>query len=568
MGGLRGRPWRHAGGGHPRTCQRKGALNGRAGRDRDEVLGMAGGAGLNLVGAAFSQLALAGIFFVLSRWLGPADIGVYAQAYAFLSLLAVLSLSGFQAGLTRFVAVHLVEADGGAMRGTVRLSLGVTTAFAMVLGTGLYLTAPWLVERAFHEPRLLMPLRYAALTLPAATFTDAALAATKGFKTMKAFALVGLVLKPAIRLGLTLGLVSGGMGLRGAMIALLSSDVMAAVLAAGLLRRLMGAPTSPPAYRLSELFRFSMVSWMAALASTGLLWADTILLGIYGSSADVGLYNVATRLVVLATFVMPPVLAAFAPRIADLYRRGHTDTLERSYGVATSWILRLSLPSFILLVLFPGELLSLFGSGFAVGATVTVILAVGQFMNAATGPCGMMLTMSGRPGLATIDNLVVLGVNIGLNIWLIPRYGILGSAVAWGVSLGLVNLARVAQVWLTMRMLPFDVGVAKGLVAGAGAFAAGLAVQRVLAGPVSLLIGAVSVGAVYIGLVAMLGVTAEDRLVLRTLVSRALPRWGHSFGRAQPQEHSGGHGPATAGESTADRPSARPLPHPSHGTLP
>ncbi|MGH8933416.1 MAG: oligosaccharide flippase family protein, partial [Egibacteraceae bacterium] len=209
----------------------------------DEVVGMAGGAGLNLVGAAFSQLAVAGIFMVLSRLLGADDLGIYAQAFAVLSLLSLLSLSGFQAGLTRFVAVYLVTGDRGAMRGTVRIGLALTTVAAVILAIGLYLTSPWLATHVFDEPGLRDPLRYTAFTLPALTFMDAALAGTKGFKTMKAYAFIGLLLEPAIRLGLTLALVGWGIGLEGAMIALLVSKTTAAVASAVALRRVMGART-------------------------------------------------------------------------------------------------------------------------------------------------------------------------------------------------------------------------------------------------------------------------------------------------------------------------------------
>jgi O-antigen/teichoic acid export membrane protein len=501
---------------------RSGAVEGVS---SDDVLGMAGGAGLNLVGAAFSQLALFGIFVILSRWLGTDDIGVYAEAFAFLSLLGVLALSGVQAGVTRFVATDLAAGDRGAVRGTVRAGLALTTASALLLAVLLCVTAPWLVEHAFHDPALLLPLRCAALTLPLATFMDTALAATKGWRTMKAFALIGLLGEPAVRLGLTLVLVAAGQGLAGAMIAVLVSHTCGALLAAVALRRMMGEPSGPPAYHISALFRFSGPSWIASLAATGLIWVDTVLLGILGTSADVGLYNVATRLVTLATFVMVPVVASFGPRIADLSARGDTSTLARSYGLTTSWILRLSLPAFVLLLVYPHELLSLLGgNGFAVGATVTAILAVGKLVDAGTGPCALMLLMTGRPKLVMIDNLVVLVLNIGLNLWLIPRYGIVGSAVAWALSLGVVNLVRVAQVWLTMRMLPFDVGVTKGMAAGAAALAAALAARHAVTGPASLLVGVMILGMVYVGLVTAFGVTPEDRLVLRTLASRAIPR--------------------------------------------
>ena len=489
-----------------------------------EIVGLARGGGLNLLGAAFSQVVMLGTLVVLARRLGRDDIGLYTQAYAFLSILNLLAMSGFRAGLTRFVAVHRVDRDAGAVRGTVHVGIGVTVGFAVCFAAALHLAAPWLARTAFDDVRLLTPLRYVAWTLPFATFMESALAATQGFKTMKPFALIALILEPAFRLALTWYAIETGRGIRGAMVALLVSHAVGAVLAAGSLRRLLGPNRERAVYRPRELFTFSTASWLASLASTGLLWADTILLGIYRSSADVGVYNAATRMVMLATFVMAPINASFAPRIADLYRRGAETTLRRAYGVATSWIVRLSLPAFILVIVFPDDLLALFGRAFAAGATVTIVLAVGKLIDAGTGPCGLMLNMSGRPVISMVDNLAALVLNVVLNVWLIPRHGILGSAVAWALSLGAVNVARVFQVWRILGMLPFDTGVAKGALAGLVAFASAVVVNRVVNEPLALVVGAAAVAVTYVAAVFAAGVTAEDRLVLRDLTGRVLAR--------------------------------------------
>src|SRR6266516_4556547 len=353
----------------------------RPGETERQVLGMARGGGLNLFGAVCSQAAQLGVTLLVGRALGQASLGRYAQAFAFLSLLGLLSLSGFRSGLTRFVAVHLAEGDPLALRATVRLGIGLTTAVAVVLALGLHLAAPWLARAVFHDA-----------------------------------------------------------GLEGVMTALVAANLAAAALAAVALWRLLRM-VPPPAQPhagpcagphlgahagagLRELFGFSLVSWGASLASAGLIWADTILLGALRSSAEVGVYNVATRLVTLATFVMPAINGALGPRIADLYHRGQRDSLRRAYSVATSWILRLSLPAFIVLLAFPDELLRLFGKGFRAGAAVTVVLAGGKLVDAATGPCGLALNMSGRPLWSMVDNLAVLVLNVLLNLWLIPSRGI------------------------------------------------------------------------------------------------------------------------------------------------
>ena len=484
-----------------------------------EILGLARGGGLNLVGSTGKHVALLGVTLLLAHQLGRADVGRYAQASAMLAVLETLSLSGVFAALRRFVAVNRADRDHGALRGTVRLGLGLSTASSAVLGAGLYLAAPWLADDLFRDPELLGPLRLVALALPFATYANAALAATQGFRTMKPSAFIGLLFEPGLRFGLT-ALLLPFLGLTGAMVALLAGYVAAAVLAALALARLLGPGRARPSYRPRELLSFSTVNWVSTLASTGLLWVDTLLLGIFLSSADVGLYNVATRLITMATFVMPAVNSAFAPRIADLHHRGRGTSLRRVYAVAASWNVRLTVPIFAVLLAFPVQLLSLFGTDFESAATVTVILAVGKFVQAATGPCGLMLDMSGRPVWSMTSNLFGLVANVALNLWWIPEYGIVGSAAAWALSLTVVNLFRVLAVWRLMGMQPFDLASLKGVVAGAGALVAGLLVNRWLELPLDLIVGIPVLGLTYLGLLLALGVSEEDRLVLGLLTRR------------------------------------------------
>jgi O-antigen/teichoic acid export membrane protein len=381
---------------------------------------------------------------------------------------------------------------------------------------------------------MVFALRAVSIALPATAFTDAALAATQGFRTMTPYALVNLVFEPAFRVALTIAFLAAGWGLKGAMVALVITNIAAAVIAGVWLRRLIGRITEPAVYKWRELFGFSTVSWLASLAGTGLVWADTIILGIFRPAREVGVYQVATRLTVLATIVLLPIATSFAPQIADLYRRGNLERLARLYAVVTSWTLRLSLPGFIVLVLFPRPLLHIFGRGFAGAATVTVVLAVGQMFDVATGPTGYMLVMSGRPYLTMANNVFALALNIGLNLVLIPRYGIKGAAVAWALSIALINVAKVAQVWGTMRMHAFDSGFAKGLLAGAIAFVPGYGVHQVTRGIPGMFTGALAITITYVVALLALGLREEDKVVLRRLGERA--RLISNRGPARPVE--------------------------------
>jgi O-antigen/teichoic acid export membrane protein len=176
---------------------------------------------------------------------------------------------------------------------------------------------------------------------------------------------------------------------------------------------------------------------------------------------------------------------------------------------------------------------------------VTVILALGQLVNAATGPCGTVLNMSGRVGLNMADNIAALLLNVLLNLWLIPAYGIIGAAVAWAVSLAVVNVARVLQVRAVTGALPVTAGMLKGLLAGLAALLAGLVVRLLVPGwPAQLAVGLPVVAAGYLAAVLALGLSREDTMVLRTLTrrGRAAARSTGSAGADAAADAGGGAG--------------------------
>ncbi|MFJ6194724.1 oligosaccharide flippase family protein [Micromonospora sp. NPDC092111] len=513
-------------------------------RGDQHIRGMARGGGLNLVGALLSQAAVFLIMLALARVLGIREVGRYAQCYAVLSLAGLLSLSGFRAGLTRFVAVHLADSDAPALRGTVRLGLAVSAVSSGVLAVGLAWGAPWLAAR-LHDPGLVTGLRLVALTLPASTICEAALAATRGWRTQRPYTFIGQLYEPGTRLLLTGLALATGAGLTGAFWALVAAGWSAALLAlVALVRLVRRVPPARPVYHPRQLFGFSTVSWVSSLSSTGLIWVDTLLLGFF-ANPEIGVYNVATRLVTVAIFVLAPVNAAFGPYIAHLYHRAELDDVRRVYAVATGWVVRLSLPAFVALLVLPGDLLRLFGGEVATGAAVTVVLALGQLVNAATGPCGTVLNMSGRVAVNMADNVAALVLNVLLNLWLIPAYGIVGAAAAWSVSLIVVNVARVVQVRFLVGAVPFTVGMFKGIAAGAVALLAGLLVRWLVPGwPWRLGVGLTAIVATYLAAVLALGLSREDLMVLRTLLRRR--------GRGGPPPSSDGPAPGAGdGRPTA-----------------
>ncbi|HEY8092983.1 MAG TPA: flippase [Acidimicrobiales bacterium] len=504
--------------------------------DNRELVALARGGGLNFIGAAVTQVGTMFVLLLLTRNLSKTDVGLFRQSFALFSLLQIIALLGLGQALTRYVAVFRADRDRAAVLGTIRGGMAVASGAAVLVGVGLYAISGWIANGVYNNPALQTPLHYVAFALPPAAITMAALAASSGFRTMRPNAFLGLMLDPILRVVLTAMAISAGTGLDGVLRAFVIVPYVTAGLALLWLAILMRGPHVAPRYESAEIMRFASVAWLASFTTQGLLWVDQLILPLYISSAELAVYSVATSVVVLATFAMSPISQSLAPRVADLTRRRQIQRLAIAYKAAAGWMLRFALPFFAIIFIFPRPLLALFGTGYGLGATVTVILAFGKLTDVATGPCGTMLNQAGLNKLALADNMVALVLNVGLNFLLIPHLGVRGAALAWTVSLVLVNTARAVQV--RRRIVPawpFSEGTPKALAAFAWSVLAALVVREMVDGSPrkELFIATPVVFGLYAVLLVALGLSAEDRLVLGDLVS-VIRRGGRRAPRPAP----------------------------------
>jgi O-antigen/teichoic acid export membrane protein len=121
----------------------------------------------------------------------------------------------------------------------------------------------------------------------------------------------------------------------------------------------------------------------------------------------------------------------------------------------------------------------------------------------------------------------MLASNAVLNVLLIPRLGIVGAALATGISLVVVNLLKTAQVYHEFRIHPYSwdylgnaaVVVLSALgVVGSRLVWSGDGLLGAMAGGLLLLV-------LFVGFYLLLGRSQEDKMAMR-LIKRRLERGG------------------------------------------
>ena len=139
-----------------------------------------------------------------------------------------------------------------------------------------------------------------------------------------------------------------------------------------------------------------------------MLWTDMLLLGRLGSAAEVAIYRVAQNLLspaqTISTSTGPDVRAAHRRRGRARRPRDARDDAEARH-VLEHRALAARVPRAPAAP--AGRCSGSSATATRTGAAALAILAAGQLFNAATGPLGQVINMSGRPYITMTNNAAV-----------------------------------------------------------------------------------------------------------------------------------------------------------------
>ena len=138
---------------------------------------------------------------------------------------------------------------------------------------------------------------------------------------------------------------------------------------------------------------------------------------------------------------------------------------------------------------------------------------------------GVILDMTGYTRLKLLNSILRLVIYIGLDLLLIPRWGLIGAAVAVMIGEGTVNFLRLIQVYFLFKLLPFNKGFIKPVIATVVAASGALLLGIWLPAGTNLInatLGGVLLLSLYVGTTYALGFSKEETFMLDGLRNRAM----------------------------------------------
>ncbi len=465
------------------------------------LVGAARGGLGNLVGAGFAGVAGLGVTWLVARGLGPAAAGSFFAATSAFVLFSSIARLGTSTALVYWPARLRAQGRPELIAHCLRISLFPVAVLATAMAAVLWFGAPhWF-------PRTL------TIFLPLAALAESLLAATRGYRMMRPTVVLDKIVKPSAQLA--------GIATLAATAVLAEVHLPASfwttawalphvpvfVCAAILLwRKVSQPPLSPPdaepraggGESLGGAFwRFTAPRAVASGAQTALQRVDVLLVASLAGLVPAAAYAVAGRFIVVGQLANGAISQAVQPRLAEMLSVNDRAAANRLYQMATAWLVLISWPIHLLVLVYADLYLSVFGPAYVFAVPAVRVLAAAMLVATGCGMVDIVLSMAGRTTWNLMNVLLALTVMVAIDLYAIPRLGALGAAIGLAAAVLTNNLLPLAQLGFSLRLHPFGpptryamalallsfglvpwltrpLGAAAGLLLGTAAYVTGL----------------------------------------------------------------------------------------------
>jgi O-antigen/teichoic acid export membrane protein len=349
----------------------------------------------------------------------------------------------------------------------------------------------------------------------------------QGFQNMSMYAVVTFLDNMTLLLLSFLFVGWLSLSIMGVAYAYMITAVIIAVLSFAILRRkyphVFKAKYDSSEQLKKQLVKFAAPIFMAGLVGLVFGFADTIMLAVFRTPAEVGYYQIALPMSAFLISVAASVMAVFFPMVSELWARRKYALLGDMLHFLTKFAFLIVTPLVLVFIAFPDIIINvLFGQAY-----LPAVIAL-QILGLSTIPLVMYRILSltvvgiGKPVINTTVAALMAGFNFVANLILIPRYGIEGAAFT---ALGTCIVGSVVLFYYAEKFIKFKVpvlSIAKAMIGGMLMliFIYGLKSILVLSTLYEvLIIGAASFIIYTVWILATRAVTREDMV----LVARVIP---------------------------------------------
>jgi len=380
---------------------------------------------------------------IVTRNLGASAWGIFALSFTVLQITSVIGKLGLDTALLRFIAQYNAQRKVKTAKYIYLKSIIVIIPLSFLLSVFLYYLSPLLAEKVFGKPHLASYFKLMSFALIPFVLLSINSESLRAFKKIKEYITLQNLL-PFLCAFIFFSIFFYILHIKN-----IKVIIIAYILGIGvsffisfllLNKEFSNKNGELEKISLRQILSVSLPMFLSSSLFMVMSWTDTIMLGMWRTEEEVGIYNIAVRLSMITSFTLGAINSIAAPKFAEFWGKKDLEGLKKVAQQSTKLIFWTSAPILILYILFPKFFMGIFGKEFREGASALVFLTIGQFVNASVGSVGYILQMTDKQKIFQNIILIAAILNIMLNLFLIPKLGIVGAAIASAIAFCFINI--------------------------------------------------------------------------------------------------------------------------------
>lgn len=205
----------------------------------------------------------------------------------------------------------------------------------------------------------------------------------------------------------------------------------------------------------TQIRQYSFFSFFSGLTMLLIGNIDMLMVGTYNGLSQTGIYAIALYVGSVIAVPKKSITKISFPVIAEAFQKNNLESVQKVYKQTSQNQFLAGLLLYVGVIANIDNLYAMLPQEYANGGIVIIIIGLGNLIEMVTGANGQIIIASKYFRFDFYSSWVLMILAITLNMFLIPKFGLSGAAMATASSILFYNLIKVIFVWVKLNIHPF-----------------------------------------------------------------------------------------------------------------
>ncbi|MCW3071614.1 MAG: rane protein involved in the export of O-antigen and teichoic acid [Bacteroidetes bacterium] len=269
----------------------------------------------------------------------------------------------------------------------------------------------------------------------------------------------------------------------------------------------------------TEIVKLSIYSIISGGAGAVIMNIDVFMVNHLLDLKQTGIYAIAFY---FGTIIIIPARSIYrisSSIVAEAFKQGNIEEIKRLYNKTCNTQMAIGLLLFIGIWCNVDNVMNILPEAYSSGRDVILIISIGYLFEMITGINQVIIANSRYYKYDTYFLIIIVFIVIGCNEWLIPIYGIAGSAMATAITAICYNVARWLFLFFVYKMQPYDLNTLKIILVAILAFIPGYFLPYMHNLVIDIAVRSSIIGGIFVLLLLKLEAAPELNSKIRMILS-------------------------------------------------